>query len=446
MGGEIGVVSEPGEGSTFWFNACLKKRKEPHETEGKTAKGISGFRVLLVDEAGTMRSIIRRYLEASGCRVVESGGGEETLSILNGLRDSGTVFDLAMIRDGFLQKDGFDLLSRIPAMGNGRPVPVIALRAAGKTAAAGGTEEVRVNAFVTTPVTRRELFGKIEAAIGPAKETGKSDGAAVAGSPFRQGRRVLLVEDYPVNQQVAMRNLTGAGYSVDIACNGQEAVDSFKRGEYDLILMDVQMPVMDGIEATRIIRALERDARPPQHLPIIALTAHAVKDYIDACLKAGMDDYLIKPVWRQNLIDRVDFWITQGASPDSAAHPDSMVSGIAPSGDRQAGDEPLDFEKALAEFEGNREFLTGLLERFLENVRNQLGTIREALDRADAEILRREAHAIKGGAANLAAVELSSAAAELEKTAKSGSLGEAAGGLEKLEKAYRRLDEFVHKP
>jgi two-component system, sensor histidine kinase and response regulator len=213
-----------------------------------------------------------------------------------------------------------------------------------------------------------------------------------------------------------------------------------------LILMDVQMPVMDGIEATRVIRALERDARPPQHLPIIALTAHAVKDYIDACLKAGMDDYLIKPVWRQNLIDRVDFWITQGASPDSAAPPDSIESRIAPSGDRQAGDEPLDFERALAEFEGNREFLTGLLERFLENVRNQLGTIREALDRADAEILRREAHAIKGGAANLAAVELSLAAADLEKTAKSGSLGEAAGGLEKLVKAYRRLDEFVHKP
>jgi HPt (histidine-containing phosphotransfer) domain-containing protein len=106
----------------------------------------------------------------------------------------------------------------------------------------------------------------------------------------------------------------------------------------------------------------------------------------------------------------------------------------------------MDFARALEEFEGNREFLTGLLEKFLENVRAQLGTIREALDRADAEILRREAHAIKGGAANLTAAELSSAAAELEKTARSGSLGEAPDGLERLEKAYRRLDEFVRKP
>ena len=447
MGGEIGVVSEPGEGSTFWFNTCLKKQKGLRETRGKTAESLTGLRVLLVDEAGTMRSIIRRYLEASGCGVVESGGGAETLSLLNGLRDSGTVFDLAMVRSGILQRDGFDLLPRIPARGNGRPVPVIALRAAGKPAVAGGAGEVRANAVVTTPVMRRELFGKIAAAAGLAKDTEKSAGAAVAGSPFRHGRRVLLVEDYPVNQQVAMRNLTGAGYGVDIACNGQEAVDSFKRGGYDLILMDVQMPVMDGIEATRIIRALEQEAGSLQRLPIIALTAHAVKDYIDACLKAGMDDYLIKPVWRQVLIDRVDFWITQGASPDSAAQPASLVSSVAaPGACRAAGDAPLDFERALAEFEGNREFLSGLLERFLESVRNQLGTIREALDRADAEILRREAHAIKGGAANLAAAELSSAAAELEKTAKSGSLGEAAGGLEKLEKAYRRLDEFVHKP
>ena len=446
MGGEIGVVSEPGEGSTFWFNACPKKQKGLHETGGKTVKGLSGLRVLLVDDAGTIRSVIRRYLEASGCRVVESMGGAEILSILNGLRDSGTVFDCAMIRDSILKQDGFDLLSRITAMGNGRPVPVIALRSAGKTAVAGGAEEVHVSAFVTTPVTRRELFLKIDAAIGLAKVTGKNTGSAAASSPFRHGRRVLLVEDYPVNQQVAMRNLTGAGYSVDIACNGQEAVDSFKRGGVDLILMDVQMPVMDGIEATRIIRALEQDVHPPQRVHIIALTAHAVKDYIDACLKAGMDDYLIKPVWRQNLIDRVDFWITRDASPDTAAHPDPMVSSVAPSGDRRAGDAPLDFERALAEFEGNREFLMGLLERFLENVRSQLGTIRDALDRADAEILRREAHAIKGGAANLAAAELSSAAADLEKTAKSGSLGEAAGGLEKLVKAYRRLDEFVHKP
>jgi HPt (histidine-containing phosphotransfer) domain-containing protein len=154
-----------------------------------------------------------------------------------------------------------------------------------------------------------------------------------------------------------------------------------------------------------------------------------------------MDDYLIKPVFRKDLLGKVDHWVDSGHVQVGGALPPSEASAL-----HQAPAEPMDFARALEEFEGNREFLTGLLEKFLENVRAQLGTIREALDRADAEILRREAHAIKGGAANLAAAELSSAAAELEKTAKSGSLGAAPEGLVKLERAYRRLDEFVHKP
>jgi HPt (histidine-containing phosphotransfer) domain-containing protein len=154
-----------------------------------------------------------------------------------------------------------------------------------------------------------------------------------------------------------------------------------------------------------------------------------------------MDDCLIKPVFRQDLLGKVDCWIDSGSATAGGADPPPGASA-----GNMATAEPMDFARALEEFDGNREFLTGLLERFLENVRAQLGTIREALDRADSEILRREAHAIKGGAANLAAAELSSAAAELEKTAKSGLLGEAPGVLERLERAYRRLDEFVHKP
>ena len=265
--------------------------------------------------------------------------------------------------------------------------------------------------------------------------------AGVNGRESRQGCRILLADDYAVNREVARRHLEAGGHCVSLACNGQEAIEAFESGDYDLIFMDIQMPVMDGIEATKRIRDLERGSGGASRIPILALTAHAVKEYIEACLQAGMDDYLIKPVFRQDLLGKVDCWIDGGpATARGAAPPPGASAGHG------VTTEPMDFARALEEFEGNREFLTGLLERFLENVRAQLGTIREALDRADAEILRREAHAIKGGAANLAAAELSSAAAELEKTARSGSLGEAPDGLERLEKAYRRLDEFVHKP
>ena len=277
---------------------------------------------------------------------------------------------------------------------------------------------------------------------GAAKEkedNARSSLAEVHEREPRQGRRILLVDDYAVNQEVARRHLEAGGHLVSLAGNGQVAVDAFKSGNHELIFMDIQMPVMDGIEAAKRIRDLERCSGSASRIPIIALTAHAVKDYIDACLQAGMDDYLIKPVFRQDLLDKVDRWINiEPAIADAA--PPSVASA-----DHAALPEPMDFARALEEFEGNREFLAGLLERFLENVRNQLNAIREALDRTDAEILRREAHAIKGGAANLTAAELSSAAAELEKTAKSGLLGDAPAGLEKLEKAYRRLEEFVHK-
>jgi PAS domain S-box-containing protein len=264
--------------------------------------------------------------------------------------------------------------------------------------------------------------------------------AGVHGRESRQGRRILLVDDYATNREVARRHLEAGGHCVSLACNGQEAIEAFESGNYDLIFMDIQMPVIDGIEATKRIRDLEKGSESASRVPILALTAHAVKEYIDACLQAGMDDYLIKPVFRQDLLGKVDRWIDSGsAKAGGAAPPPGASAG------NMATAEPMDFARALEEFDGNREFLTGLLEKFLENVRAQLGTIRKALDRADAEILRREAHAIKGGAANLTAAELSSAAAELEKTAKSGSLGEAPEGLVKLERAYRRLDEFVHK-
>jgi PAS domain S-box-containing protein len=273
------------------------------------------------------------------------------------------------------------------------------------------------------------------------EDDARSPAAGLHGRESRQGRRILLVDDYATNREVARRHLEAGGHCVWLACNGQEAIEAFESGNYDLIFMDIQMPVMDGIEATKRIRDIEKGNGSASRVPILALTAHAVKEYIDACLQAGMDDYLIKPVFRQDLLGKVDRWIDSGsAKAGGAAPPPGASAG------NMATAEPMDFARALEEFDGNREFLTGLLEKFLENVRAQLGTIREALDRADAEILRREAHAIKGGAANLTAAELSSAAAELEKTAKSGSLGEAPEGLVKLERAYRRLDEFVHKP
>ena len=303
--------------------------------------------------------------------------------------------------------------------------------------------------------------------------------------------KILLVEDYPTNQEVAMSHLRSAGYEVDLAENGLRALELFKQNQYQLILMDVQMPVMDGYEATREIRKLEsqRSQIEPVHttpnlgqplysntpeppstihhrssihgIPIIAMTGYAVEGYSKECMEAGMDDYLTKPLTRKHFLATVDKWI--GTTADSEV----LTSSHACS--RQVGSEisyqsgslqsskgyqidiihplsedapPMDFERALKEFEGDKALLMEVLKGFIANVRGQIEIIRQALKTQDAERIRREAHSIKGGAANLRADELSRIAFDLEQLGKSGGLERGTETLRKLQKELSELEKL----
>ena len=299
----------------------------------------------------------------------------------------------------------------------------------------------------------------------------------IHGEPSEKRQRslkILLVEDYPTNQQVAVSHLKSVGHQVDSAANGLAALELYRKGHYDLILMDVQMPVMDGYEATRQIRKLEnrnrpiesafhatdsrqspsRGARfPSRRVPIIAMTAHAVEGYREECLKSGMDDYLAKPLKRTHFLAVVEKWgrsatggdaETPGLSP--APFSDTIMDEVRePSPDpipQSKKNLPMDFEKALAEFEGDRVFLTELLKGFTKNVRSQIHVIQQALKARDAERVRREAHSIKGGAANLRADALSGIALELENIAKSGELNKGLHVLERLEKELDAIERM----
>jgi CheY-like chemotaxis protein len=235
--------------------------------------------------------------------------------------------------------------------------------------------------------------------------------------------RILLVEDYRANQLVAAKHLQCAGYEVDLAENGEEAVKAFAATAYDLVLMDVEMPIMDGYQATRAIRALEqeRGAEGPG-VPIVAMTAHAVKEYLDKCLEAGMNDYVTKPLRKKTLIEMVERWTVGGPAPADAA---------------------MDFDQALAEFENDRELLEEVLDEFLDNVRRQIDILRQALDAGDAERVRREAHAIKGGAANLTANALAEVARRLEDLGRSGVLDGGGEVLAQLAVEHVRLENCV---
>jgi CheY-like chemotaxis protein len=265
----------------------------------------------------------------------------------------------------------------------------------------------------------------------------------------RRRGRILLAEDYPTNQQVALTHLRGAGYDADLAENGLEAVEAFRKGAYDLILMDVQMPEMDGFEATRRIRQIEEeigsnaDSRPdgkPSRIPIVGMSAHALKGFQDRFAEIGMDDYITKPIKRTEFLLAVERWISGGSLDKNDPAADSSAGS---DGEWTDPNEILDYQTALDEFMGNARVLNQVLQGFIENVRRQIPRMRQAgLDR-DYDVLRKEAHAIKGGAANISATLLSRLAAELEQLGKKQTLEGFDPLFDGFEMEYSRLAEFV---
>lgn len=244
---------------------------------------------------------------------------------------------------------------------------------------------------------------------------------------------VLLVEDYPTNQKVAMRHLESAGFIVHLAANGSEAIEAYERQRYDVILMDVQMPVMDGYEATGIIRRMEAaraedsERKTARRTPIIAITANAVKGDREKCLRAGVDDYITKPLRRDMLLQTVGKWACEGQR------------GNAPS----SASPPLSIDRGIAEFEGDRDFFMQVAADFINRTETQIQKMREALEKGMFPEVAREAHAIKGGAANLTADDLAVSAQRLETAGKNRSAENSMARLEELTVEYLRLADFM---
>ena len=502
MGGEIGVQSTEGSGSTFWFKVVLNAVVEDGRSDVPAA--LAGVRALVVDDNATNRLIFREYLSSWGCIVLEAGDGPAALAELSRTRQEGSPIDLVLTDLHMPIMDGLELTTailRAHAPGDGHNQkwdaanpgpPVIILCSSAISLEGPSPSKLGISATLTKPVKREELRRVMEFSLGirhhrdpdaiwitPQAKHHLTGRPPVQAREQRKHIRILLVEDYPANQQVALRHLYQAGYTVDLAENGSQAVEAFKQNAYDLILMDIQMPVMDGYEATRRIRKEESGRREaeggspepevgsstsdignrisepqvsglphetgapsgvfhrglspqpsPSRTPIIAMTAHALKGYRETCLEAGMDDYISKPVRRLSLLAIVEKW-TLGIPTEDA----TRVEPDAP----QDRDEPMDYARAVDEFEGDEDFLREVIQGFLDTVDGQLTVLERALTAGEAETVAREAHAIKGGAANLTADALAAAARELENMGRSGDLEKGRELLAGLEREYGRL-------
>ena len=271
----------------------------------------------------------------------------------------------------------------------------------------------------------------------------------------RKKIQILLAEDYPTNQMIAIKHLTGSGFGVTLAKNGQQAVDLFKKRQFDLILMDIQMPLKDGYEATAMIREQEKASKQmlTQHnpkktttfnrTPVIAMTAHAIKGYKEKCLAADMDDYIVKPLKKKDLIAMVEKCTIHNKTRLVKPGPKKALLNPSALPDNSHSDDPLNYEKALDEFANDKKFFMEVVNEFIYNVETQLPKIKKAVEEQDFLTLKNQAHSIKGGAANLTAMNLSKIAAALERSGKSADISRSSILLKELEKQFTLLKNFI---
>jgi PAS domain S-box-containing protein len=445
MGGEIRIESEEGKGSTFSFSIPFQLDPSADSRTAKLKCGFEESKILVLDDNTTRRSAIKQYLRDWNCEVIEASARCQAINLMKNLVTQNHFLDLILIDGRLLEANGSDPFQDLKDLTQDGAIPAILLVTPGKIKPLQ-EQTAYIKATLLKPVSRSELGSVLKSVLDSSERKGKTfaqplpDRTDRAIAPARK-KRILLVEDYPTNQRVSLQHLESRGYQVDLAENGKQAVDISKVNHYDLILMDIQMPVMDGFEATRAIRKWEQQQASGQRVSIVAMTAHATQEHKSLCHDAGMDDFLPKPLRRQELLAMVAKWASSRAAAgpvqDDPAEPPPVR--LAPETDTGF---PMDFQKAVEEFEGDREFLLDVLEKYLDHARRQVSVIRQALETGNSDQVMKEAHAIKGGAANLTADVLAAIAREMEAVGRAKDLEKGPGLLKALEAELIRLQAF----
>jgi PAS domain S-box-containing protein len=515
MNGHVGVESEPGKGSTFWLTAVFEKRPNGPIPADASLADLGGVNVLVVDDHPVNRLLVTTLLASWGCRFAAAESGEVALAQLGEAARRGDPFQIALIDMLMPGMDGEELGRRIrtdPQLGATRLIMLTSLGHGHHVFMVGDAtrlQQLGFSACLLKPIRRSALRDCMAAAIGrqnicsSALSDGHSPTVPAAPScitvPRRSRARILVAEDNPTNQVVAVAILKKLGYGVEAVANGGEAINALSEIPYDLVLMDCQMPEIDGYEVTRWIRSRDSGVRNPD-IPIIAMTAHAMKGDRERCLAAGMNDYISKPVQREELAETLARWLAepvgnalgggpQGESPAPPPNsPQSQYSVLStqpaignalrgvphesaepaspsgiPEGDALRGvpqgespapppNSPLpapssphatvavfDEQELLRRLTGDRALGQTVVSGFLEDIPQQVAVLKQRLGEGDAPLAGRQAHAIKGAAATVGAHALREVAFAIEQAGKAGELELATELADQLEKEFERL-------
>ena len=420
MGGDIGVESQEGRGSKFWFTGVFKKQIQNIEERMSSRQNIKGKHILIVDDNETNRCVLREQLTSWMCRHQEVSSGMEALEVLRRSVIDKDPFEIAIIDMQMPEMDGETLGLKIRRDPDFNNTKLIMMTSVGKRGDARRFEDIGFAAYLTKPVKQSQLYDCL-ALVTDIQEDTTDDQPAVIVTRHSiaeyQKRKVrfLLAEDNEINQKVAMGILKNFGYRTDVVSNGKEAVEAMERIPYDIVLMDCQMPQMDGYEATKEIRSSQSKVLNHK-VPVIAMTARAMKGDREKCLAAGMDDYIPKPIHPEKFLKVIEKWL------------------VKTNGGMQADDIPCDLEPVNTVFDrtglidrllGDKDLANEILDEYMSDVPHKFNTLKKALDNGDARLIQQQAHSLKGASANVGAMALEKTAYRIELAGKAEDLTKA---------------------
>jgi CheY-like chemotaxis protein len=436
MGGTIAVETTLGRGSTFTFTgrfgiAADAARSEP----AGSVRQLTGLRVLVVDDNATNRLILHEMLENHRMQPQAANSAAEALRLLRHARATGQPFPLLLTDVNMPDVDGFTLVAQVRQEPQLRDAVVIVLTSGDRPGDKVRCTELGVAAHLRKPIKQSELLDAIVLAMGVTAPEPDQPARTDEARPVLPALRILLAEDAYPNQVLVVRLLDKQGHTVTIANNGKEAVALLKQQAFDLVLMDVQMPEMDGLEATRLIRRLEAEGQlAPQGrapIPIVAMTAHAMKGDRERCLDCGMNGYVSKPIRRRELEDAVAELFPSKPVPPRQSEATAAAA------------EVIDWSEALKSTDGDVDLLRLVAQAFLKEAGDHLARLRAALAAGDAATIHRLGHLLKGVLSTFGATASRASAERLETMGRQADLAGAADCLAALEAQLRQVIDLL---